>query len=74
MLASIPADPYDGLALRFKRLREGVAIYSVGSDRQDDHGNIRRDRPLDPGVDFGFRLWDPGQRRRPSRPPVALER
>jgi hypothetical protein len=74
LLDAIPTDPFDGQALRFARLQDGLVIYSVGHDRRDNGGNIARDRPLEPGVDLGFRLWDAPQRRQPPRPLVALPR
>jgi hypothetical protein len=37
-LDAVPADPFDGQPLRFKRLSKGYVIYSVGSDGRDDGG------------------------------------
>jgi hypothetical protein len=74
LLEAIPGDPLTGRPLRFARLEDGVAIYSPGFDGQDDGGNIDRNRVRQPGFDIGFRLWDPGARRQPPRPPVALPR
>jgi hypothetical protein len=73
MLEAIPSDPYDGQPLRFVRLKDGLAVYSVGYDKQDNGGNIRRDHPDAWGADPGFRLWDPEHRRQPPQPPVALQ-
>ena len=73
-LESIPDDPLDGEPLRFARLKNGVAVFSPGFDRQDNGGNIDRDSPLNPGVDLGFRLWDLVARRQPPRPVVGLPR
>jgi hypothetical protein len=72
-LDTVATDPYDGEPLRFVRRKDAVTIYAVGVDRQDNGGNINRERPDDPGADIGFRLWDPKHRRQPPRPPVALE-
>ncbi len=74
-LAAVPLDPYDGKPLRYRRVKGGVVIYSVGHDVVDDGGNLDRDHPTSPGVDFGFRLWDASQRRQPPRPkpPQAME-
>ena len=36
--AAIALDPFDGSALRFRKLDRGFVIYSVGSDRKDDGG------------------------------------
>jgi hypothetical protein len=73
LLDDIPLDPFDGQPLRFKRVKDGIAIYSVGYDNVDDGGVIDRKRPLADGVDVGFHLWDPKHRRQPPWPPVALE-
>ena len=40
-LKSVPADPYDGQPLRFKRHGSGFVIYSIGSDDHDDEGAER---------------------------------
>jgi hypothetical protein len=74
LLDAVPTDLYDGQPLRFVRRKDGVTIYAVGVDMQDNGGNINRESPEDPGTDVGFRLWDPEHRRQPPRPPVALER
>ena len=53
-----PADPFDGQPLRWRRLKDGLVIYSVGPDRQDDGGNLDRKNPDRPGSDLGFQLRD----------------
>lgn len=54
-------DPYDGEPLRYLRLTDGVAIYSVGPDLQDNRGKF--DRNLNaPGTDLGVSLWDVDRR------------
>jgi competence protein ComGC len=67
-IASVPADPYEGLPLRYKLRHDGVTIYSVGADGVDNGGNINRERPLEAGTDQGFQLWDVGARRQPPLP------
>ena len=37
-LASIPADPFDGRALRFKPKASGYVLYSIGADAKEDDG------------------------------------
>ncbi|HEV2454560.1 MAG TPA: hypothetical protein VGY98_09875, partial [Verrucomicrobiae bacterium] len=37
-LTAIPADPYDGKPLRYKRLAKGYTIYSIGPNLRDDGG------------------------------------
>jgi hypothetical protein len=70
-LEAVPHDPIDGEPLRFRRLADGVVIYSIGFDKQDNQGNLNRERPHDAGADLGMRLWDPARRRQPPRAPVA---
>jgi hypothetical protein len=71
-LKTVPTDPYDGATVRIHRLSEGVVVYSVGEDSQDDGGNVEssrmavvRDSILSgkPGTDRGWRLWDAEHRR-----------
>ncbi|HWI55833.1 MAG TPA: hypothetical protein VNZ22_01305, partial [Bacillota bacterium] len=37
-LSCVPADPFDGQPLRFKKLAVGYVIYSIGDDKRDDGG------------------------------------
>jgi len=67
-LTAVPLDPFDGLPLRYRRLEDGVMIYSIGQDAVDNGGHLDRERPTSPGVDLGVRLWGPAQRRQPPRP------
>jgi hypothetical protein len=67
-LKQIPTDPFDDQALRYRRLADGVVIYSIGLDRQDDGGNMDRSRPYAPGTDIGIRLWDVSRRRQLPSP------
>jgi hypothetical protein len=66
-LARVPIDPYDAAPLRLRPFPEGMVIYSVGPDGQDNGGNLS-DRPDKEGTDLGFRLWDVAKRRQPPRP------
>ncbi|MDB6064326.1 MAG: hypothetical protein JWR26_534 [Pedosphaera sp.] len=47
LLPSVPADPFDGKPLRFKKLPKGYMVYSIGPDRKDDDGVERN--PKKPG-------------------------
>lgn len=38
-LPAVPTDPFDGQPLRFQATDEGLVIYSIGRDRQDDGGS-----------------------------------
>jgi len=66
-LSRIPTDPFDGQPLRYKRLDDGVVIYSIGADRKDDGGHLERINIREPDTDVGFQLWDPSQRRMATR-------
>ena len=69
LLDAVPLDPIDGQPLRYKRLDDGVVVYSVGLDGVDDGGRINRENRDDPGVDLGVRLWDADRRRQDPLPP-----
>jgi hypothetical protein len=75
VLDAVPPDPFDGKPLRMRRLSDGIVIYSVGPDLNDDGGEVR----VDPKVgglskDLGVRLWDLAQRRQAAKPPIAKPR
>ncbi len=79
ILAAVPNDPFTGKPLTFRRLPDGVTVYSVGPDGRDDGGRFE-DVVTEPGGaktrDFGIRLWDPDKRRRPPPkvdPPAASD-
>lgn len=40
-LPAVPADPYDGKPLRYKKLKRGYCIYSIGPNLKDDGGKPR---------------------------------
>jgi hypothetical protein len=67
-LDTVPLDPFDGQPLRYRRLADGVVIYSVGQDGIDDGGNLDREHMTQSGVDIGIRLWDVAHRRQSPRP------
>jgi hypothetical protein len=58
-LANIPLDPFDGASLRYRRLEDGVVLYSVGPDVQE--------HPRTEGALRGLRLWDLAKRRQPPK-------
>jgi ABC-type transport system involved in multi-copper enzyme maturation permease subunit len=74
LLPRVPIDPYNSHALRYRRVADGVLVYSVGPDGQDDGGvhlvQQRMYAPTwsPPGSDVGFRLWDVERRRQPPKP------
>jgi hypothetical protein len=66
---SVPRDPFQPAGpLRCKRVADGLIIYSVGPDGEDNGGNIVHLGRAFRGMDIGLRLWDVPQRRQP--PPV----
>jgi hypothetical protein len=67
-LERVPADPFDGKPLRFRRLADGLVIYALGPDGTDDGGNLAGRKIVADGMDVGFRLWDAAQRRQPPAP------
>jgi hypothetical protein len=73
-LERIPLDPFDGAPLRYRRLDDGVVIYSVGPDGKDNGGKFGKD-PMKEGTDRGFRLWDVAMRRLLPKPakPLAVD-
>jgi hypothetical protein len=71
-LAAAPADPFDGAPLRYRRLADGIVIYTVYTDLTDDGGDIRHDPATGTlPKDWGLRLWDVPHRRQPAPPPAA---
>ena len=69
----VPTDPYTGRPVVYRRLPNGVAVYSVGPDRADDGGTFDHTADKRHGPDIGFRLWDVGARRQPAPPPPVEE-
>jgi hypothetical protein len=69
-LSKVPLDPYDAKPLRYRRLEDGVVIYSIGPDEEDNGGKLDREHPIKSGTDLGFQLWDVNKRRQPWRPPA----
>jgi hypothetical protein len=72
-LPKVPTDAYDRQPLRFRRLEDGVVIYSVGPDGKDNGGVLDRNDPYLRDKDVGFRLWDVANRRQPPKPPPKVE-
>lgn len=73
-LTAIPLDPIDGKPLRYRKLADGVVVYSVGFDASDHGGKLPRGNSNPWGfmtwnTDRGFQLWDVNKRRQPPAPP-----
>jgi hypothetical protein len=65
-LPAVSRDPFDGQPMRYRKLADGVIVYSIGPDGQDNGGAMNRARPTAEGTDLGFRLWDAAARRQPA--------
>jgi hypothetical protein len=57
-LPAVPADPFDGAPLRYRRLDRGFLVYSVGEDAKDDGGKDEPSGQKKPGetCDLVFRV------------------
>lgn len=53
-LPGLPADPFDGEPLRYKKLPAGFVVYSIGADRTDDGGTERPQRGPQKNFDVTF--------------------
>jgi hypothetical protein len=71
-LTSVPLDPYDRQPLRYRPTNDGVMVYSVGPDREDNSGASNRHNYLAKHTDMVFRLWDVRHRRQASAELLAL--
>jgi hypothetical protein len=69
LLRAVPIDPYDFQPVRLVRRPDGLVLYAVGPDGIDDCGVLVRQKPLEPGSDWGIQLWDVPARRQPPQPP-----
>jgi hypothetical protein len=61
-LSQIPHDSFAEGPFRYRRLANGVVIYSIGRDGRDNGGKVHVP-PESADGDIGFRLWDAGQPR-----------
>ena len=62
-LSSVPLDPFDGKPLRYRQLPDGLVVYSVGTDRVDNEGNLADGKKMiQPGYDIGYRMWNVDKR------------
>jgi len=64
-LTDMPLDPFDGKPIRYKRLPDGVVVYSVGAGAAVDDGVISPTWTQPPMGDISVRLWDVNRRRQP---------
>jgi hypothetical protein len=69
ILAEVPIDPFTGTPLTYRRLPDGIAIYSAGDiDANTARRQVENNDPM-AGLGIGWRLWDPAARRQPPRAP-----
>jgi hypothetical protein len=69
ILPAVPNDPFDGKPLRYARHPDGVLVYSIGLDEEDNGGRVLDDLGLrGNGTDLVFRLYDPDKRGLPPEP------
>jgi hypothetical protein len=67
ILAEVPIDPFTGTPLTYRRLPDGIAIYSAGDiDANTARRQVENNDPM-AGLGIGWRLWDPAARRQPPR-------
>jgi hypothetical protein len=77
-LQKVPLDPYDGKPIRLRAVPDGMHVYSIGRDRQDNGGAMDRRNPGATGQNIVFQLWNVDARRKPALnpdvgPPQATE-
>src|SRR5262249_35584336 len=65
-LRAVPLDPWDGKPRRYRKVADGVIVYSVGHDGIDNGGVLARQGGMPPGTDQGYQLWDVEKRRGPA--------
>ncbi len=67
LLTAVPVDPYDGKALRYRAMPDGVVVYSIGPDGRGNGeglaGNARATWDNDTRLEF--RLWHAERRGQP---------
>jgi len=53
-LEAVPEDPFDGKALRYRKLEPGFVVYSIGPDQTDDGGKEKPRQNKDESYDITF--------------------
>ena len=61
-LDEVPTDPFDGEPMRFAKTDEGIVIYSVHENFNDDGGIVTTQKDKPRYLDIGFRLNHPEHR------------
>src|SRR5262249_55851468 len=67
-IGEVPSALYDGRRLRLGRREDGLVIYSLGPDGEDNGGHVVFQKAPARGTDVGLRLWDVARRRQPPAP------
>ena len=69
-LEAVPQDPFDGAALRYRRIDDGFVVYSIGEDGTDDNG-VKDYMPcgFTPDVSFAVRAQSV-YNKLPEYPPI----
>jgi hypothetical protein len=62
LLDAVPADPYDGKPLRYRKTEDGVVIYSVGPSGNGKGDALDANPPNVKDDRVEFRLWDADKR------------
>jgi hypothetical protein len=62
LLTSVPIDPYDGKALRYRPTPDGVVVFSIGQDGRGNGAALDADPPTAAEDRVEFWLWDAGRR------------
>jgi hypothetical protein len=68
-LEAVPPDPFDGKAIRYKQIPEGICVWAIGEDLIDNGGDVLRleiPKPPRRASDFGWVLLNPELRGRPA--------
>jgi hypothetical protein len=63
LLPKIPIDPFDGQPMRMEHHDGQIFVYSVGFNRQDNHGAFDPRRWMNGPYDVGTSAWDVALRR-----------
>ena len=73
-LPAVPTDPYDGKPLRYRKVSDGIVVYAIGAELKDHGGKVQIPPQVPgwkydlPGMDIGFKLWNPELRHFPPEP------
>jgi hypothetical protein len=67
LLTAVPVDPYDGKALRYRAMPDGVVVYSIGPDGRGKGESLDGHVPAtgDNDARLEFRLWHVERRGQP---------